>query len=126
MGLEQLLSIVETLKEFYIIILVHRITVYTDHKHIAFETFTTERVLRWPLMLEEYGPEIKYIKGTDNDAADALGRLSLIKSDVTESDITGEQLAEIYSANQLDGDTLPLTYQTINKYQLKYIDPVEK
>ena len=33
-------------------------------------------------MLEEYGTEIKYIKGTDNDAADALIRLPLINSDV--------------------------------------------
>ena len=56
-----------------------------DHKNLIFDNFTTERVLSWHLMLEEYGLEIKYIKGTDNDAADALSRLLLIHSDVTES-----------------------------------------
>ena len=39
-------------------------------------------------MLEEYGPEMKYIKGPDNNAVDALIRLLLIKSGVTESDDT--------------------------------------
>ena len=47
-------------------------------------------------MLEEYGPEIKYIKGTDNDTADALIRPQLINSDIEESKITREHLAEIY------------------------------
>ena len=52
-------------------------------------------------MLEEYGPKIKYTKGPDNEATDALIRLPLIKSDVTESDITREHLAEIYGVDQL-------------------------
>ena len=41
-------------------------------------------------MLEEYGPIIKQIKGPDNYAADALGRIPLIESDVTEREIRGE------------------------------------
>ena len=85
----------ETLKDFRKILLGHRITVYEDHKDIKFENFTTEIVLRWSPMLEEYGPEIKYTKGTDNDAVDALSRLPSINSDITESNITREQLAEI-------------------------------
>ena len=84
----------ETLKEFRTILVVHRITVYTDHNNLTFENFTTERVLRWRFILEEYVPEIKYIRWTDNYAADAFSRLPLIKYDVTESDVTREQLAE--------------------------------
>ena len=57
----ELLSIVETLKYFCTNILGHRITVYTYHNNFTFEKFTTERVLGWRLMLEEYGPDIKYI-----------------------------------------------------------------
>ena len=30
--------------------------------------------MRWILLLEEYGPEVKYIKGTKNIVADALSR----------------------------------------------------
>ena len=73
----------ETLKELCKTILGHRIIVHTDHKNLTFETFTTERVLCWRLMLEKYGPEIKYIKVTDNNAVDVLIRLLLINSDVT-------------------------------------------
>ena len=32
-------------------------------------------MLRWRLILEEYSPDIEYIKGEKNIAADALSRL---------------------------------------------------
>ena len=79
----QLLSILENLKEFCTIVLGHHITVYTDHKNLTFENFTTERVLRWRLMLEEYGPKIKDIKGPDNKTLHGLSKLLLINYDVT-------------------------------------------
>ena len=31
--------------------------------------------MRWRLILEEFGPELKYIKGENNVVADALSRL---------------------------------------------------
>ena len=73
----ELLSIVETLKEFKGILWGQRIKVYTDHKNLMQEALglTSDRVYRWRLLLEEYGPEITYIKGIDNTVADALSRL---------------------------------------------------
>ena len=36
---------------------------------------TSDRVYRWRLLLEEYGPTIVYIKGIHNTVADAISRL---------------------------------------------------
>ena len=109
----------ETIKEFCTILLGHNLTVYTDHKNLTVEKFTTERVLRWRLMLEEYGSKIKYIKGPDNDAKYALIRHPLINYYVKEGYITREH-------DKLDSKKLPLTYQKIDKYQHKEKNLVEK
>ncbi len=54
-----------------------KITVYTDHKNLMQDALglTSDRVYRWRLLLEEYGPTIKYIKGIHNTVADAISRL---------------------------------------------------
>jgi hypothetical protein len=57
----ELLAIVETLKEFRNILLGQRIQIHTDHRNLTYKNFNTERVLRWRLILEEFGPELLYI-----------------------------------------------------------------
>jgi hypothetical protein len=59
----ELLAIVETLKEFRNILLGQRIQIHTDHRNLTYKNFNTERVRRWRLILEEFGPELLYIKG---------------------------------------------------------------
>ena len=63
---KELLSIVATLKEFRNILLGHQITVYTDHNNLTYKCFNTECVMRWRLIIKEFGPELKYIKGEKN------------------------------------------------------------
>ena len=75
---KELLSIVATLKEFRNILLGHHIAVYTDHKNITYKMFNTEFVMHWRLILEEFVPELKYIKGENNVIANALYRLDMI------------------------------------------------
>ena len=73
----ELLSIVETLKEFKGMLWGQNIRVYTDHMNLMRDALglTSDRVYRWRLLLEEYGPEIVYIKGIANTVADAISRL---------------------------------------------------
>ena len=68
----ELLSIVETLKEFRNILLGQRIQVYTDHLNLTHVNFNTEHVMHWHLILEEYSPKLLYVKGEKNLVADAL------------------------------------------------------
>ena len=65
------------LKEFRNILLGRQITVYTDQKNLTYKMFNTERVMRWRLILEEFGPELKYIKVENNVVFDALYRLEM-------------------------------------------------
>jgi len=73
----ELLAIVETLKEFNGMLWRQRIIVYTDHKNLTRDGLglTSDRVARWRILLEEYAPEIIYIKGIHNTVADAISRL---------------------------------------------------
>ncbi len=73
----ELLAIVETLKEFKGILQGQNIMVYTDHKNLTRDALglTSDRVYWWWLLLEEYAPQIIYIKGIHNTVADAVSRL---------------------------------------------------
>ena len=73
----------ETLKEFRNILFGQQIEVNTDHANLVCKSLTSDRVMRWRLCIEEYSPELICLKGTDNQAADTLRRLS--KSGETQS-----------------------------------------
>ena len=58
----ELLAIVETLKEFKGMLWGQRIKVFTDHKNLIQDALglTSDRVYRWRLLLEEFGPELSW------------------------------------------------------------------
>ena len=58
------LIIVETLKDFRYILLGKRIKLFTDNKNLCHESElkTSQSVMTWRLSIEEYGPEIVYVK----------------------------------------------------------------
>jgi RNase H-like domain found in reverse transcriptase len=71
-GEKEILSIVETFKEYHTMLFGCReLHVYTNHKNLTFNTPSTQRVLRWRLFIEEFAPTFRYIKGSDNTPADA-------------------------------------------------------
>jgi hypothetical protein len=73
----ELLAIVETLKEFNGMLWGQQINVYTDHKNLTRDGLglTSDRVTGWRIPLEEYAPEIIYIKGIHNTVGDIISRL---------------------------------------------------
>ena len=106
----ELLAIVETLKEFRTILLGQKLKIFTDHKNLTFTKFNTERVMRWRMVLEEYHPELIYLKGKHNVVADALSRLDLIPEN-------GEILAT--QENEMPMDIYPLKMSLIRDEQQK-------
>jgi RNase H-like domain found in reverse transcriptase len=74
---KELLSIVKTLKEFWSMLIGTPITIYTDHKNPTHKlsSFSTQRVLQWRLLLEEFGSNYKYKEGSQNLIADALSHV---------------------------------------------------
>ena len=110
----ELLAIVETLKEFRNILLGQRLRVHTDHKNLTFKHFNTDRVMRWRLVLEEFGPELVYVRGEKNVVADALSRLAL-SDNVHPSQES--LLADLFADDSLPDDVFPLRYQLIAEQQ---------
>jgi TusA-related sulfurtransferase len=89
----ELLAIVETLKESKGMLLGQRIKVYTDHKNLTHDALglTSDRMYLWRLILEEYGPEIVYIKEIHNTVADAISRLECVSPDTPSDNATMHQ-----------------------------------
>ncbi len=58
--------------------------VYTDHKNLIRDALglTSDRVYQWRLLLEEYAPEIVYIKGIHNTVADAIPNLRITQKSI--------------------------------------------
>jgi hypothetical protein len=73
----KLLAIVETLKKFQEMLWGQTIKVYTDDKNLTQDALglTSDRIYHSQYLLEEFAPEIVYIKGIHNTVADAISWL---------------------------------------------------
>ncbi|GFH49966.1 hypothetical protein CTEN210_06442 [Chaetoceros tenuissimus] len=96
---KELLSIVECLKQFRNILFGYEINVYSDHKNLVYEATLSEsqRVMRWRLLLEEFGPNIIHIAGVDNIVADTLSRLRSNNVEEDEIESTDTKIQELFA-----------------------------
>lgn len=62
--------------------------------------------MRWRLILEEFGPDIKHIKGEDNIVADAISRLPMSEMNVAEYG---------YFATEDDEEEFPLNLHLVRE-----------
>ena len=95
-------------------------------------------MVRWRLLLEEYGPKVRHIAGELNLVADALSRLDILEDEFdvlpTDSDLKPlvyeeeklllvntkfELLMPMASERTMKDDRFPLEPKVIAEYQLK-------
>ena len=67
--------------------------------------------MRWQLVLEEYGPDLIWLKGTKNQAADVLSWLPYVENDTKENEYSLLELAELYSVEDIQDEAFPLMYK---------------
>ena len=113
----ELLSIVETLKEFRNILLGQKIKVHTDHENLTYKTFNSDRVMRWRLYIEEYSPDLHYVKGENNVVADALSRLDISETKIEDTQETFLGLMDCF-VKEPSLEYHPLNYQHLHHAQL--------
>ena len=77
---KELLSILETLKEFRNILLGHEIEFLTDHKNLSYETiYSASRCVQlWKIRIQESGVTLLYIKVEANVVADSFIQIPMV------------------------------------------------
>jgi hypothetical protein len=111
----------KVLKEFRNILLGQQIRVHTDHENLTQKKCNSDRVMRWRLYIEEYSPDLQYIKREKNVVADALSQLYMeLDPNPTEALITEEMCPSwyCYAKEEQNYDSHPLSYQQLEKAQL--------
>ncbi|OWZ13257.1 hypothetical protein PHMEG_00013453 [Phytophthora megakarya] len=67
----ELLSINLVLQRYRTMLLGHEVHIHTDHLNLTYGTYYNVHILA----IEEFGPEVHYVKGENNAIADTLSRL---------------------------------------------------
>jgi len=74
--------------------------------------------MRWRLIFEEFGNDIRHIKGEDNIVADAISRLPTASQDLNENRTESHDLSEAAECLPLENEEgLPLLLSNIQKRQ---------
>jgi hypothetical protein len=73
----------------------------------------------WQLYIEEYSPDLRYIKGKLNKPADALSPLGILNAPMDEAHFTEALCSEYYALDEeeLSEDAFPLSSALLGKVQ---------
>jgi hypothetical protein len=86
-----------------------------DHQNLTYKNFNTKHVMRWCLIIEEFGQTIQYIEGPKNIVANTLSHLDILP------DEESLDMADCHGLDDDDqsSDSIPLTYSLIDCEQQK-------
>jgi len=118
---KECLGIVKTLKEYRTLLLGNKILINCDHKNLTHNLtmFNAQRVLRWHILIDEFGAAFKHNAGEENIIADALSR---VPTDTSSTKTSKDLKAFIYSLHKdatlcpTDGDTVATAAKTYFNY----------
>jgi hypothetical protein len=110
---KELLSIAAALKEFRNVLPGQQTTVFADHKNLTCKNFNVERVMRWRLVLKEFGPDLQGMEAEHNAVADALSQLEIDD----EQEISNISECFGYDDDNLPPSSFPLRHKDIAKAQ---------
>src|SRR5688572_32866126 len=85
-----------------------------------YKSFNSDRVMQWRLYIEEYSPDLKYIKGEKNFVADALSRLDMDEKPSLNEVLIPEEMClnwYCYAKEEQTFDSHPLSFQHLEKRQ---------
>jgi hypothetical protein len=98
---KELRCVVATLREFRSMLLGAELHVHTNHMNILNIGDSSQRQLRWILYVDEYGPQLHYIKGELTVIADTFSRLS---RNYVSSPLVGKKAANVVSNSESDNE----------------------
>lgn len=129
---KEALSIVEVLTVFRSLLLGADIIVKTDHMNITRDNITSQRLLNWRLLIEEFAPTLQYVQGEHNVGADMLSRYPLFeekqeapmpslgtkaKHNLAKSDFDNDDMTEVMLYYPEEIERFPLNFEDIRRAQ---------
>jgi len=117
---KECLGIVENLKEYRTLLLGNKIIINCDHKNLTHNLtkFNTQGVLRWRILIDEFGATFKHKAGEENVIADALSR---VPTDNSSTKTSTDLESFIYSPHK-DATLYPTNDDTVTTAAETYFD----